>query len=317
MIRDPAGEPARKALIEDEIRKRRRAVLVVNKRSRRGKELHARAQRLFESRGIELDDRFSSRDSSDVCAGIPEAIEAGHRLIIVGGGDGTLSAAFSHIAKTQAVLGILPCGTANSFARSLGIPVDLDAAIEVIVAGKVVDVDLGRVGDRYFSTVASVGLAAKIARHMPRDLKKYLGRLAYPIVAVAQLRRYGAFKCTIVASGEETVVSALEVRVANAPYQGGVAVAKEAGAESRDLVVKVTTGRSISKLIRVWLRTTAGLPVDPEDVMVLRAERFSIDASPSQYVSVDGEAYIRTPFEASVAKQALLVLVPPDNRKLS
>lgn len=317
MTREPAGGAARKALIDEKIKARRRAVLVVNKHSRRGKELHAEAKRLLEGRGIELDDRFSSPHQRDVCGGIPDAIKAGHRLIIVGGGDGTLSAAFSHIAKTEAVLGILPCGTANSFARSLGIPVDLDAAIDVIVSGKVVDVDLGRVGEHYFSTVASVGLAAKIARHMPRLLKKYLGRLAYPVVAIAQLRRFGAFQCTIVAPGQRHVVSALEVRVANAPYQGGVAVAKEADAESRDLVVKVTTGRSIGKLIRVWLRTTAGLSVDPEDVMVLRADRFSIDASPRQYVSVDGEAYIRTPFEACVAKQALLVMVPVDNRELS
>lgn len=308
---------ADKALIERELKERRRAVLVVNERSRRGKELHAHAKRLLESRGITLDARFSSRSRRDICSGIPEAIEAGHRLIIVGGGDGTLSAAFSHIAETDAVLGVLPCGTANSFARSLDIPVDLDAAIEVIVSGKVVDVDLGRVGDHYFSTVASVGLAAKIARHMPRLLKKYLGRLAYPIVALAQLRRYGAFQCTIVASGEKKVMRALEVRVANAAYQGGVAVAAEADAESRDLVVKVTTGRSIGKLIRVWLRTTAGLSVDPEDVMTIRSDRFLIDASPRQYVSVDGEAFIRTPFEACVAKQALLVMVPRDNHDLS
>jgi YegS/Rv2252/BmrU family lipid kinase len=264
-----------KAQLEQDIKAVRRAVLLVNRRSRRGKQFYRDAKRLLEARGIELDPTYSSLTASRLSSLMADAIADGHRLIVVGGGDGTLSNALPQLVHRDVVLGILPLGTANSFARTLGIPLDLQSAVNVITSGKVVDVDVGRIGEAYFSTAASVGLAAKIARHMPPRLKKWLGRLAYPLVALAQLRRFGAFRCTVTANGEQIVVDALEVRVANAAYQGGVAVAREASAESRDLVAHITTGRSIRKLLSVWLRLTVGVRPDPDGITTIRARRFA------------------------------------------
>jgi YegS/Rv2252/BmrU family lipid kinase len=307
---------AQKLRLEQEIRSEHRAVLLVNRRSRRGERFYTKAKLLLEKRGITLDPEFSSPDTPDLSRLISDAIDQGHRFIIVGGGDGTLSPLLAQLVYRNVVLGILPLGTANSFARSLGIPVDLESAVDVLVAGQVVDVDLGRIGDHYFSTVASVGLAAKIARHMPARLKKWLGRLAYPLVALVQLRHYGAFRCTIRSNTDYKTLDALEVRVANAAYQGGVAVTREASAESRDLVVQVTTGRSVRKLLRVWLRLTAGVRPEPTDLQTFRGTNFFIDAVPKQYVSVDGDAFTETPFEANIAQQALFVMVPRDRRDL-
>ena len=305
-----------KAQLEADLRKERRAVLLVNRRSRRGRKFYSAAKQLLENRGITIDPQYSSLEASDLPKLIASALAEGHRFIIVGGGDGTLAAALRHFAYRDVVLGILPLGTANSFARTLGIPVDLESAVDVLASGKVVDVDLGRIGEQYFSTAAAVGLAARIARHMPPRLKKWLGRLAYPVVALAQLRRYGAFRCTISANGSQTTLDALEVRVANGAYQGGLAVAHGASAESRDLVVQVTTGRSIRKLLSVWLRLAAGVRPEPDELQTFRSTRFYIDAVPRQHVSVDGDAFIQTPFEVSVADQALLVMVPRDTREL-
>ena len=151
---------------------------------------------------------------------------------------------------------------------------------------------------------------------MPARLKKWLGRMAYPLVALAQLRRYGAFRCTITANGQQTTLDALEVRVANGAYQGGVPVVHEASAESRDLVAHITTGRSVRKLVSIWLRLTAGVRPESNSFQIMRSRRFMIDATPKQYVSIDGEAFLQTPFEASVAQQALLVMVPKDQEDL-
>lgn len=313
---DRERDPGTKARIGEQIRRERRAVLLVNSRSRRGKRFYRDTKRLLESRGISLDPKYSSLQTRNLSRVIADAIADGHRLIVIGGGDGTIASMLHHFVYCDAVLAILPLGTANSFARTLGIPLDLEPAVDVIVSGKVVDVDLGRIGQHYFSTVASVGLAARIARNMPVRLKKWLGRFAYPVVALAQLRRFGAFRCTVVANGRSTTVDALEVRIANGAYQGGVAVVQEASTESRDLVAHITTGRDVGKLLKVWLRLTAGVGVSSRDVQSVRSERFVVDAAPRQYVSVDGEAFIQTPFEACVAKQALLVMVPKDTREL-
>lgn len=290
----------------------RRAVLLVNSRSRRGKLFYAEAKRLLEARGIALDPAFSGLDVLGRPDVIPDALAAGHRFIIVGGGDGTFSPILRHFAHRDIVLGILPLGTANSFARTLGIPIELEGAIDVLCSGKVVDVDLGRIDDHYFASVASVGLAARITRHMPHELKRRFGRLAYPLVALAQMRRFGAFRCTVIANGSRTNFEALEVRVANGRHQAGILVAQEASAESRDLVLHVTTGHSLWKLVKVWLRLSAGARPEPRDMQTMRAAEFSIEAEPPQYASIDGEAFICTPFTASVARQALLVMVPQD-----
>lgn len=306
-----------KAHLERTIRGEQRAVLLVNKRARRGKKFYREAKQLLEGRGFALDPLYSALTSSEILTRIADAVADGHRLIVVGGGDGTLSSVLPHFVHRDVVLGILPLGTANSFARTLGIPLDLPSAVDVVACGKVVDVDVARIGESYFCTVASVGLAARIARHTPRRLKRWLGRIAYPLVALAQLRRFGAFRCTVTANGEQIEVRALEARVANTPHQGGVAAIPEASAESRDLVALITTGRSVRTLLSVWLRRSAGAPVDAEDMRVIRSARFKIDAMPRQYVAIDGEAFIRTPFEVSIAKQALLVTVPLDQHGLS
>jgi YegS/Rv2252/BmrU family lipid kinase len=303
---------ARKRTIEEGLRSERRAVLVVNTRSRRGRELFADARRQLAERGIALHGAYAVRNPARLPEIVRAALEQGPRLVIVGGGDGTVSSVVGYFAYRDAVLGILPLGTANSFARAVGIPLDLDAAIDVAVAGKVADVDLGQINDEYFANAAAIGLPASIARHMPALLKRWLGRAGYLIVAAVRLLRHRSFRCTIRANGASSTFDALEVRVANGEYQGGVRVAGEASVESCDLVVQYIKGNSRYSVARFWWRAGLGLNNGSEDVQVLRADHFALDCAPRQYVSIDGEPVTRTPVRARVARQALLLMVPRD-----
>lgn len=85
---------------------------------------------------------------------------AGHRcrLVVIGGGDGTISEVVDCLAEHYRVLGLLPLGTSNNFARTLGIPIGIEAAVDIIATGKIADVDLGRVDGDYFANVVSAGL---------------------------------------------------------------------------------------------------------------------------------------------------------------
>jgi YegS/Rv2252/BmrU family lipid kinase len=295
------------------IKAERRAVLVVNTHSRRGRQLYSAAKRLLGERGCRLEAAYPVHDPSRTPEIVAGAVAQGHRFIIVGGGDGTISSIVDALAHREVVLGILPLGTANSFARTIGIPLELEAAIDVILNGKVADVDLGQINGDHFANAAAVGLPAKIARTVPPVLKRWFGRGGYLMTAAVQMVRHRAFRCTLTSGGDVRHFDALEIRIANGAYQGGVLVAEEAHPESRDIVVHVIKGPSRWNLVSTWARALSGRP-RPDDVEVLRCREVDIDADPQQYVSIDGEAVTQTPLRATVDRQALLLMVP-DHRE--
>lgn len=311
---EPGAAMARKHALETVIRSQRRAALVVNTRSRQGRHLFSEARRLLAERGIELDAAYAVRDPVRLPGIVQDAVDQGRSLVIVGGGDGTISSVVKSFAYRDVVLAILPIGTANSFARAVGVPLELANAVEVATNGKVADVDLATVNGIYFANAAAIGLPASIAQHMPPALKRWLGRVGYLLVAVTRLLRHQSFDCTVTANGRNVRFDALEVRVANGEYQGGIRVTDEAGVESRDLAVQYIKGRSRASVARFWAKAALGRETrSDDDVEVLRAEELIIETVPPQYVSVDGEPATRTPVRARVARQALLLMVPRDS----
>lgn len=304
------GAGREKAMIEATIKSERRAVLIVNTLSRQGQRFYSAVKRLLVDNGITLEAAYPVRDPARLPEVVQDAVARGHQFIILGGGDGTISSVVDYFAYKKVVLGILPLGTANSFARTLGIPLDVEAAVGMLLAGKVADVDLGKINDDYFANGAAIGLAASIARSMPKHLKQRLGRVGYLLVAVARLLRHKSFRCILTHEGNELAVDALEVRVANGGYQGGVLVAEEASIESRDLVIHIIRGTSKWTLVKVWARVSWGMRPRPEDLTILRTRDLVIKTEPKQYVSIDGEAVTQTPIRVTVAREALLIMVP-------
>ena len=104
--------------------------------------------------------------------------------LVVGGGDGTVSYAAGRVAGTQVVVGVLPLGTANDFARTLEIPKILPRRVPPSPMARVVDIDLGRANGEPFLNVASVGLSVAVTEALSPRLKRYLGPLAYSIATL-------------------------------------------------------------------------------------------------------------------------------------
>lgn len=103
--------------------------------------------------------------------------------VIVGGGDGSLNAAVEGLVKTGLPLGVLPMGTANGFARTMGLPIDLETAIEIIARGKTVQIDLGVANDHFFFNVASVGFSAELAKSLTEGAKSAGASLAKGVLS--------------------------------------------------------------------------------------------------------------------------------------
>ncbi len=250
-------------MLDEAIRAERRAVLVVNTRSRSGRDLYGEAKTLLGKKGLLLDAAYPVRDPVRLPEIVQGAIAQGHRLIIVGGGDGTISSVVDYFAYRDVVLGILPLGTANSFARALGIPLDLAGAAEILTGGgKVADVDLGRINDDYFANTAAIGLPALVGRNMPHGLKRYFGKAGYILVGAALFARHTPFRAVLTAGRREIarIEDALDILIANGPYQGGVKVADEADPESRDLVIRIVKGGRKTNLLKTWAASRAERP---------------------------------------------------------
>ena len=288
------------------------AVLVVNAHSRKGRALFRQAVFRLREAGIRLTSAHAIRDPKQLVPTVKEAVRSGAPMVIVGGGDGSLSCAVDELVDRDCVFALLPLGTANSFARTLGIPLDLDGAVATIVSGKRRRVDLGVIDGDYFANSAAIGLSPLIGATVPHNLKKWLGRLGYLVWAIWSIYRFRPFELTIeTEDGERHEMSALEVRIANGGYHGGVEVVDDARIDSGEVVIQAVAGRAKHRLIRNWLAVLMKDRQSKKDTVVdFHATRFRLITRPPLPISIDGEVLGRTPATVEVAERAIEVVVP-------
>ena len=255
------------------------------------------------------------------------AADAGVQRIVVGGGDGTLSAAAGELAGKDVRMGVLPLGTGNDFARSMGIPSDLASACRVITLGSERRVDVGLSNGRAFLNAASIGLSSAITRRLTPNLKRRLGRGAFAVSAATEAISHRPFRAQLDVDGVAHAFDVHQVVVANGRYHGGgTLVAPNASPDDRRLDVYVIESRQAASpdeeesargrvqdlwtLFRVGVLLVRGRHLEHPAVTHFRATRVRLDAEPPQEVDVDGELRGETPVEFAVRPAALRVLVP-------
>lgn len=248
-----------------------------------------------------------------LAAALEAALADGPDLLVVGGGDGSVGCAAARVAHTGTALGVLPLGTANDFARTLGIPTALPAAVRTLTEGHVVDVDLGRVDGRAYLNVASLGLSVAVTRRLTPGLKRRLGRFAYPVATLAAYRSHRPFAARLeLADGAALELDdLLQVAVGNGRhYGGGLTVSPTASIDDHLLdVYAVERGRlrdhvSLARLLRT------GHLVEHERVHHVTARRIRLVTDEPLEVNLDGEIAATTPATFEVDRNALHVVVP-------
>ncbi len=290
---------------------RRRIAIVANTRSRRGAALFTAACDGLAARGFTIAAAHAVRQPRRLGHVLAELIADGHDLIAVGGGDGTLAGAASRLAHKPVVMAILPLGTANSFARSLGIPPDLDGALDVIAGGDIARVDVVRIGNDNFLNSATIGVPARIAEDIPAGLKRWFGRLGYLAYGAWKFLRVQPFTARIAIVGQPDIVEpVMEIRIGSGAFVGGLRVIDGADPQSRDVVIELVRGRYAAALAGVWAANLAGWRPASGRVRVLRAAAFSLSCDPEQPISRDGETGAHTPVLVAVAAGALTTIVP-------
>ena len=288
---------------------RRRALVLVNRGARRGAERLDSALEVLRD-GIDLVDRRDAepRDLAQVIRGERKRVD----LVILGGGDGTLSAALPALLELGKPLGVLPLGTANNLARTLDIPTDLDEAARIIVQGHSRRIDVGQVNDRHFLTTASLGLSVRITQELTTASKRRWGPLAYGLAALRTLRGgRDTIRAEVRYEGRVIRVRALQVVVGNGRYYGsGMAVAEDARIDDGRLDLYMVEPQPRWRLVLLLPALKRGSQGEKPNVVAASSSAFEIRSSRQWDIDVDGEIGASTPATFSVLPGALEVLVP-------
>ncbi|MCL6729596.1 diacylglycerol/lipid kinase family protein [Sphingomonas hankyongi] len=285
------------------------AILIVNTASRSGAETFDPACEKLTAAGVHLIDARAVDDPAAMSGEVRAAVDRAP-MVIVGGGDGSLSETVDHFLGRDTVFGLLPLGTANSFARTLGIPLDLDGAVEVIASGEARRIDLAAIDGAYFLNNAALGLAPVVAESVPSALKRSLGRLGYLLWAGWSAASFKAFRLRVHDGHVMHRLWATEARIANGRFHGGIELIENADLESGEIVVQVVSGRSLVKLGWSYLASAVKAPSRHEAVREFHGERMRIETRPRMRVSIDGELGPETPFEAWAVPDAVTVAAP-------
>lgn len=286
------------------------AVLIVNAHSRKGASLFVEARDKLERAGVKLIAAHAVRDPTALNATVRAAVREGAPMVIIGGGDGSLSGTVDDLVDKDCVFAILPLGTANSFARTLGLPLDLDGAIKAIASGRRRRIDLGMIDADYFVNSAALGLSPVIGDTVPYKLKRHLGRIGYLLWAMWCFVHFRPFRLIIEDEEREHRMWASEVRIFNGRFHGGVELTESTDVDSGDIVIQAVTGRSLVRLAWDWYSKFFKLKSRDANTVEFRGKKLLLNTKPHHRISIDGEVLARTPVTVRVAQRAIEVVVP-------
>jgi YegS/Rv2252/BmrU family lipid kinase len=243
------------------------------------------------------------------------AVKAGARLVIVGGGDGSVSSAAQAVAGSDATLGILPFGTLNHLARDLGIPADLTESVKLIASGHSRTIDVAEVNGRIFVNNAAIGLypLMVVDRETQQDRLGRSKRLAMLVASVRTLVRFHHQRLKLSADGGESRIDTPLLFVGNNDYELAFPAAGQRGRlDDGRLCVMVMRKKGIPGFLAAVTRALLGIPRADDMVRLDNVKRLSVDSARSTItLAIDGEtSAMKPPLDFQIRPGALKVIAP-------
>ena len=254
-------------------------------------------------------------DANHLMEAARAALAGGAGIVVAGGGDGTVNAVASVVLDSGAVLGVLPMGTLNHFARDLRIPAQLDAAIANLAAGHVAQVDVGEVNGRIFLNNSSLGLYPDIVRDRQRQQRR-LGRgkwTAFGWAALAALRRYPFLSVRLTLGQAGHARRTPFVFIGNNEYHmQGFNIGERARIDGGSLSVYVAQRPTRFGLLKLALRALFSRLRQSREFDVFQAREMTIETHHRRLrVATDGEVTVMAPpLRYRIRPAALPVIVP-------
>lgn len=276
-------------------------------------------QRALQREGFHVQQVLDVRDSAGLAAAVNRS-DSGGTLVVAAGGDGTVGAVVDHVAGTGAILGIIPLGTSNDVARSLGISTRVVDAVHTLATGKVATIDVGQFAadgsrPKYFIHAAAIGLTVAFARLATQpSLRKRLGRFTYAVAGILAVRHRGPFTCELELDGKRSSLCLVHLSIINAPIFGGRFAFSIPGAHLDDRRLDVLAVENMP-LYRIVLEAIYLLLRKRPNVGGIRLEharRLRIHSEQPQQVTLDGELAGELPGDFVLVGEGLRVVTPVD-----
>jgi diacylglycerol kinase family enzyme len=277
--------------------------------------LRRRVHDLFVSVGVPAEVCLL-RTGQEIAEKVAQAISKHTEVIVAGGGDGTVNAVAAALAGSNIALGILPLGTLNHFAKDLGLPLDLDAAVRQIASGQRLRVDVGEVNGRVFINNSSLGLYPDIVHERERQRQR-IGRSKWSALfwaTVTALRRYPFLDIAFSVDGQVYRRRTPFVFIGNNEYRmDGFSLGERERLTGGRLSLYATQRAGRLRLVGLALRALVGQLKQARDFDVVLATDIVIESRHRHLrVATDGETtMMQPPLHYCIRPASLTVLAPP------
>jgi diacylglycerol kinase (ATP) len=257
---------------------------------------------------------LSEGDATDAAA---QAVEDGYDHLFVAGGDGTLNEALNGVARVQGGLdavtfGVIPLGTGNDFATALGLPEDVDLAIDQLLDGRTSRVDVGRMNDRYFVNVSAGGFLAEVSDAVNPRLKTVAGKVAYLIGGAQVLLDFDPVHARVRGPAGDRELDLYAFAVCNSRLVGGGRlIAPDAVIDDGELDVCLIHAMPTLEFVALLRRVSQGEHIDDPRVAYFRARELEISFGRTIKVNFDGQVLEAERCRYAVMPRAAQFLVPP------
>ncbi|MEA2669326.1 MAG: hypothetical protein QOJ33_2260 [Chloroflexota bacterium] len=301
---------------EAERAKSNEVILVSSPHAGRGANL-ARARAAMTAAGLRIVSELSVEDIARL-PGLLARNGSRPPIVVAAGGDGTVGSVANAVIGTAAIVGILPLGTSNDFARSLNIPLRVENAVRLLTRGRVSRVDAGRLTreghpTRHFVHAAAAGLNVQFAKFATRaDLRRRLGKLTYAIAAALALRERPVFNARVEYEGHAEPLELMHLAVINAPVFGGFLDLKIPGAAPDDgtLHVIMVEHLPMRRLLRSALYPALGVHRRIRGFRTMQVSRLTVIPTDPIDVTLDGEIAGPVSGTFDVVRGGLQVITP-------
>ncbi|MDX1631235.1 MAG: diacylglycerol kinase family lipid kinase [Thermoanaerobaculia bacterium] len=295
-----------------------KTMVIMNPRSREGPEGEDRVRRRFAEIDATLVETEREGHAEEIAR---RAVQEGAERVVAVGGDGTVNEVVNGLAPEPGgvQLGVVPAGTGNDFARSLGLPLEIEESLEVLEQGKTATIDLvrARAGeeDHWFANMAAGGFGGNVRETLTSDIKQTWGPFAFFRAAVERLPERSEYEVELWLDSEEAWVGpALNVAVANGRFiAGGIPAAPYAELDDRVVDVIVVRACGLAALTALAPRVLVGRHLEETEEYILfrQAQEVEVRSEPSMPWKLDGEPFVTGNLVFEVEAGALEVIVGP------
>ncbi|MEK5037057.1 diacylglycerol kinase [Sporosarcina sp. FSL K6-3457] len=245
----------------------------------------------FEMAGYETSCHATTGEG-DATEAAKQAVEHGFDLVVAAGGDGTLNEVVAGVSSfdKRPKIGLIPTGTTNDFARALRIPRDIDAAVDIIVRGETIPVDVGLMNDRHFINIAGGGRMTELTYDVPSKLKTVLGQLAYYLKGIEMLPSIHSSHMRIEYDGQVFDEEAMMFLVGLTNSIGGFEkLAPNSSINDGKFTLLILKKCNIAEFIRIVSLAIRGEHLGDPLVISSAAEKITVTSSEEVLLNLDGE----------------------------